>query len=108
MKKIAQFLALSLLASSAYAVDYTNAKVTGVGIFSGEDGIRFTIDRDPNAVFRTTQYTGEQLKRLVALVMTAYTSQAPVFLIRSSESSSSTVRHYTDLTVLSVGSQTYD
>ena len=101
-------LAVLLFAANAHAVDYVNVKITGIGIVAGEEHIRFTIDQDPNVIFRTNQYSGEQLKRLVALVMAAYTAQSPVYLIRSTESTSSTQRHYADVTIVSVGAYTFD
>lgn len=101
-------LAILLFTTSAYAVDYQNVKITGIGIVAGEDHVRFTIDQDPNAIFRTNQYSGEQLKRLVALVIAAYTAESTVAFIRSSENSSASQRHYTDLLILSVGSYTFD
>lgn len=108
MKGILRCIAFLLLASSAQAVDYFDARVTGIGVVAGEDKIRFTIDKDPNVVFTTDQYTGEQLKRLVAVVTAAYVAQSPVYLIRSSESSSSTTRHYTHVTIFSVGAYQFD
>lgn len=104
MKLIIKFLALFFFASSAHAVNYNDARITSVGIVAGEDRIRFTIDRDPNVIFLTDRFSGEQLKRLVALVMTAYTSQSKIYFIQSAESSSAAVRHYTDLITLNVGS----
>lgn len=101
-------LAALLLATSAHAVDYTNARITGVAIVAGEQHVRFTIDTDPNAVFRTNLYEGEQLKRLVALIMTAYAAESPIAFLRSSEASSTSPRHYTDLVALSVGSYAFD
>lgn len=108
MKRQIYCLAALLFTTSAHAVDYLDAKVTGIGIVAGEDHIRFTIDKDPNAIFRTNLYTGEQLKRLVALVMASYTAESPIYLVRSSESSSSSQRHYTDVVILSVGTYTFD
>jgi hypothetical protein len=97
-------LALSgLLVTSAHAVDYADAYVTGVGIVAGEDQIRFTIDKDPNAIMTTTSFTGEQLKRLVAMVLAAYTAQTPVKFVRSGESSSSSTRHYVNVLVFNAG-----
>lgn len=108
MKRLMQCLAFLLFTTSAHAVDYIDARITGIGIVAGEDHIRFTIDKDPNAIFRTNQFTGEQLKRLVALLIASYTTEAPIYLIRSSENSSSSPRHYTDLVVLSIGSYAFD
>lgn len=107
MKNMLCFFA-ALFAVNAFAVDYSSAKVTGVAVVAGEDQIRFTIDKDPNVVFLSTQYSGEQLKRLVALVLAAYTAQSNIYLIRSSESSSSTTRHYTDVTIFDVGAYTFN
>ena len=108
MKRLIHCLAVLLFSTSAHAVDYLDARITGIGVVAGEDGVRFTIDKDPNVIFRTHQYTGEQLKRLVALIMAAYTAESPVNFIRSSESSSSSQRHYTDVLILTVGSYTFD
>lgn len=107
MKRLAALASL-LLATHAHAVDYTNAKITGVAIVAGESHIRFTIDQDPNAVFRTNEFSGEQLDRVVALIMAAYVAESPVAFIRSSEASSSSPRHYTELLALSVGSFAFD
>lgn len=108
MKRLMQCLAFLLFTTSAHAVDYLDARITGIGIVAGEDHIRFTIDKDPNAIFRTNQFTGEQLKRLVALLIASYTAESPIYMVRSSESSSSSQRHYTDLVILSVGTYTFD
>jgi hypothetical protein len=97
-----------LFTTNAHAVDYLDAKITGIGLVAGEEHVRFTIDKDPNAIFRTNQYSGEQLKRLVALLMSAYTAESPVAFIRSSENSSSSQRHYTDVLILTVGTYTFD
>lgn len=97
-----------LIAANAHAVDYLDAKITGIGIVASEDHIRFTIDKDPNAIFVTSQFSGEQLKRLVALITAAYTAESSIYLVRSSESSSSTQRHYTNVLVVSIGSYTFD
>lgn len=101
-------LAVLLFAANAHAVDYINVRITGIGIVAGEEHIRFTIDQDPNVIFRTNQYSGDQLKRLVALVMAAYTAQSPVYLVRSNENTSSSQRHYVDALIVSVGTYTFD
>lgn len=97
-----------LFTTNAHAVDYLDAKITGIGLVAGEDNVRFTIDRDPNVIFTTNQYSGEQLKRLVALLMSAYTAESPVAFIRSAESSSSSQRHYSNVLILTVGTYTFD
>jgi hypothetical protein len=102
-------LAAAFASFSANAVDYYNTRITGVGIGGpSEDYIRFTIDQDANAIFTTQGYSGEQLKRVAALIYAAYTSQSPIYMVRSSESSSSGVRHYTQLTFISLESRTWD
>ncbi|HWL73155.1 MAG TPA: hypothetical protein VNQ74_04715, partial [Burkholderiaceae bacterium] len=97
MRRISLLIVLIAAISSAQAVDYTNAVITGVGLSSGDGNLRFTIDKDPNAIFTTNQFTGEQLKRVTALILAAYHAQSPVAFIRSTESSSASVRHYTGL-----------
>lgn len=97
-----------LFAGNAHAVDYLNVKITGIGLVSGEDYIRFTIDQDPNVILVTTDFSGEQLKRLVALVTAAYTAESPIALVRSDESTSSSQRHYAEVTILSIGTYTFD
>jgi hypothetical protein len=99
---------LVLASSTANAVDYFNAKITGVGLSTTGDYMRFTIDKDPNVVLTTEGFTGEQLKRVSALIMSSYMAESPVFFVRSSESTSSTTRHYAQLLFLSVGTQTWD
>jgi hypothetical protein len=101
-------LASLLVAANAQAVDYLDAKITGIGIVAGEEHIRFTIDKDPNAIFVTNQFSGEQLKRLVALITAAYMAESSIYMVRSAESSSSTQRHYTNVLVVSIGSYTFD
>lgn len=101
-------IALMLVGTNAHAVDYTNAVITGVGLSAADGNLRFTIDKDPNAIFLTTAYTGEQLKRVVALVLSAYHAQSPVVWIQSGESSSASTRHYTNLTNISVGAYAWD
>jgi hypothetical protein len=102
------FLAFLVAAANAHAVDYLDAKITGIGIVAGEDHIRFTIDKDPNAIFVTNQFSGEQLKRLVALITAAYTAESPIYMVRSSDNSISTQRHYTNVLVVSIGAYTFD
>ena len=108
MKKALQCLALLLIAGNAHAVEYYHAKITGVGVVAGEDRIRFTIDKDPNVVLVTNQFSGEQLKRLVALVTAAYAAESDVYFIRSAESTSSTTRHYAEVTIVALGAYTFD
>lgn len=101
-------LAFLLVAANAQAVDYLDAKITGIGIVAGEDHIRFTIDKDPNAIFVTHQFSGEQLKRLVALITAAYTAESPIYMIRSSDNVISTQRHYTNVLIVSIGTYAFD
>lgn len=100
--------AIALTSLNASAVDYYNSVVTGVGVVAGEDRIRFTIDNDPKIVLTTDAFSGEQLKRIVALVMASYTSQTPIYFVRTDESTSSTTRHYVRLIFFSAGSRTWD
>jgi hypothetical protein len=108
MKRFLVSAILYLMTTSAHAVDYSDARITGIGLMAGEDRIRFTIDKDANAIFVTNNFTGDSLKRVVALITAAYTTQSVVYFIRSAESSSSTTRHYTELVTFSLGSYTYD
>ena len=108
MRKIGLVLLLIAAISNANAVDYLDARITGVGLSSGDGVLRFTIDKDPNVIFVTTQFTGEQLKRVTALVLSAYHAQSPVAFIRSGESSSSGVRHYTAVSDISLSTYTWD
>jgi hypothetical protein len=108
MKGLSACLLALLFTTHAHAVDYLDARITGIGLVAGEEHVRFTIDKDPNAIFRTNSYSGEQLKRLVALLMTAYTAESPVAFIRSSDNSISSQRHYTDVLILTVGTYTFD
>jgi hypothetical protein len=101
-------LLLAGFATNASAVDYADAIITGVGMAPGDNGLRFTIDKDPYVIFRTTDFTGEDLQRVTALIIAAYTAQTPVKFIRSQETSSSTVLHYSDLSFISLGTRTYD
>src|SRR6186713_2194326 len=107
MKKTLAAAALCLFAPASYALDYWDTHITGVGLVVGEDHIRFTIDADPAVVLTTQQFTGEQLKRVVALIYAAYTSQTPVKFERSSDNSPSTTKHYAQVQVLNVGEYTF-
>jgi hypothetical protein len=99
---------LACFATNASAVDYADAIITGVGISPGDNGLRFTIDKDPYVILRTTDYAGEDLQRVTALILAAYTSQLPVKFVRSQESSSTTTLHYSDLAFISLGARTWD
>ncbi|MGH8175661.1 MAG: hypothetical protein ACREV5_05305, partial [Steroidobacter sp.] len=99
---------LLLACSAANAADYHDAKITGVGLSTAGDYMRFTIDKDPYVVLTTEAFTGEQLKRVSALVMAAYVAQSPVFFVRTSDPAPSNSRHYAQLLFLSVGTQTWD
>lgn len=108
MRKIGLVLLLIAAISNAHAVDYLDARITGIGLSAADGNLRFTIDKDPNVVFVTSQFTGEQLKRVTALVLSAYHAQSPVAFIRSSESSSSSTRHYTTVSDISLSTHTWD
>jgi hypothetical protein len=97
-----------LAALPAHAVDYYNARITGIGISVGEDQIRFTIDADVNVIFTTSGFTGEQHKRVVALIYAAYAAQSPLYMIRSIEATSSPTPHYSQLAHISVEKRTWD
>lgn len=96
-------VALACFSATAMAVDYENAKITAVSVVAEDNFIRFTIDKDPNAIFFTRNYTGEQHNRVIALIMAAYTAQSNIRFIRSSETTSANTRHYTDLVILNAG-----
>jgi hypothetical protein len=66
------------------------------------------IDKDPNAIFTTTEFEGEQLKRLVALLYSSYHTGTPIYFIRSSAPSTSSTRCYTECLVLTFGAYTFD
>lgn len=102
------FVLFALASASASAVDYYNAVITGVGIAAGESLVRFTIDKDPYLILTTGEYSGEQLKRLTAMLLTAYSTQTPVHLVRSAEATSASTYHYSDVTFISLGSRTWD
>ena len=108
MRKLALLVVLIAAMANAQAVDYNNAVITGVGLSSGDGNLRFTIDKDPNVIFVTTQFTGEQLKRITALVLSAYHAQSTVAFIRSTEASSSAIRHYAGVTDISLSTYTWD
>jgi predicted methyltransferase MtxX (methanogen marker protein 4) len=107
MKSYICFILLAM-SSSASAVEYLNTKITGVGLAHNENFIRFTIEKDPNVVLLTRQVTGEQHARMVSLILAAYAAGAPVAFVRSSESTSSTTRHYSDVLTLEIGAITHD
>ncbi len=101
--------ALLLLAfGTADATDYFDARVTGIGISTGGDFLRFTIDKDPNVILTTQAFTGEQANRLCALILAAYSAGSPLFYVQTSDSTTSTSLHYAQLSFLSVGARTYD
>lgn len=106
MRKFASVLALG--ATTANAMDYYDARITGIGLVAGEDHVRFMIDKDPNAIFTTTEFEGEQLKRLVALLYSSYHTGTPIYFIRSSAPSTSSTRCYTECLVLTFGAYTFD
>jgi len=108
IKAIAGLLAVMASVESAHAVDYWDAKITGIAIVHNETHIRFTIDKDENVVLTTEGFTGDQHKHMVALVMTAYTAQSPVRFIRSGESTSSPIKHYANAVSISVGSYAFN
>lgn len=96
------------LASSANALDYFNVKVTGVGISTAGNYIRFTIDQDPNVILTTDGFTDDKLRQVTALIISAYTAQSPVYYVRSSETTAGMGGRYTSLEFLSLGTQTWD
>ncbi len=105
MKKVFVSVVLLFTCFPAFSVDYINAKITGVGLFNTDNFIRFTIDKEPNAIFTTKNFSGEQHDRLVSLIIAAYAAQSPVAFVRSSESESvaSSTKHYTEVLILEVG-----
>lgn len=108
MKNLVKVFIIFCIAMKAHAVDYQNVKVTGVGVVAADGRLRFTIDKAPNVIFLTDQYADEQLKRLSSLIITAYTTQSTVYLIRSSESISPATRHYELINTFMLGTYTID
>lgn len=102
------FFALLAISSSVGAVEYLNTKITGVGLTHNENFIRFTIEKDPNVVLLTRQVAGAQHERMVSLILAAYASGSTVAFVRSSETTSSTTKHYSDVLTLEIGSITHD
>jgi hypothetical protein len=97
-----------LTSASASAVDYYNTVITGVGMAAGEDVVRFTIDKDPYLILTTGDYSGEQLKRLTAMILSAYSTQTPDHLVRSAEATSASTYHYSNVIFISLGARTWD
>lgn len=85
-----------------FAEDYTNVTVTGAGIAVGDNRMRFTIDATPNNVWLTDEYTGEDLNRLVSLVIAAYLSGKKVAFIRTNDNPDQST--YIRVTMFEVGS----
>lgn len=108
MKLVLMLCTAVLLSSKAYAIDYYNAKVTGIGIVAGENRIRFTIDKDPNVIFLTDQFTGDQLNKLTSMVLAAHAAQSSVYLIRTTETANNTTRHYENVTIFTLGTYTFN
>lgn len=108
MRRISLFFALLVAVANAQAVDYFNARIAGVRLSAADGNLRFTIDKDPNAIFVPNQFSGEQLKRVVALVLSAYHAQSTVAFIRGADAVSSGVRHYTGVSDISIGAYTWD
>lgn len=74
-----------LFTTSAYAGnnDYYDAKVTGVGLYITGSALKFTIDKTGPLVWTTDNYSGDQLKHLITLIVTAYVSGKKVAFIRT-------------------------
>jgi hypothetical protein len=108
VRRLSLFLVLLAAITNANAVTHTNARITGVGLSFSDGNLRFTINNDPNAIFLTNNFTGEQLKRVVALILSAYHAQATVAFIKSEEITSFGTPHYTSLTDISLGTYTWD
>lgn len=47
-------------------------KITGIGISTAENYVRFTIDQDPNVILTTDAFDPEQAKHLTALIIAAH------------------------------------
>jgi len=101
-------VALLMVSMQAKAVDYFNVTITGVGQDSTNDYLRFTIDQDPNVILTTQGMSGDLLKRMTALILTAYSTQTLVYFLRSAEASSSTSAHYSPVQFVSLGRRTHD
>jgi hypothetical protein len=107
--KLRIFILLLTFSSFSFAVDYTNVIVTGYGLSRHDsDTIRFTIDKDPNVVILTRNFTGEQHKTIISMVIAAYASKAPVAFLRTSDASSASTKHYTQLEIFEVGEIQHD
>lgn len=84
VKYIVAFLLLFYGATSFAAnSDYTNAKVTGVGLYFTGSALKFTLDKTGPLIWTTDNYTGDQLKHLITLIITAYTTGTTVAFIRT-------------------------
>jgi len=70
-------------ASLAANNDYTDAKVTGVGLYINGSALKFTLDKTGPLVWTTDNYSGDQLKHLITLLITAYTTGTTVAFIRT-------------------------
>jgi hypothetical protein len=88
------------------AADYVDAHITGVGVAPGESRIRFTVDATPDNVWVTDKYTGDQLNRLVSLIMVAYTSGKKIAFIRTDDDPSQS--SYLNVVQFEVGAITHD
>lgn len=107
--KVRMFILSVLFSSSCFALDYTDVKVTGYGLSQNDSNyIRFTIDKDPNVIIRTVDYSGEQQKIITSMILSAYATQSTIAFLRTSESSSSSSKHYTDLVMFGVGEIQHD
>jgi len=93
---------------SALAADYTytDAKITGVGVAPGESRIRFTIDATPGNVWITDEYAGEELNRLVSIILFAYASDKSIAFIRTHDDPEQS--SYLKVTYFEVGAMTHD
>jgi hypothetical protein len=108
-KYLFSVLSFGLVATTCQAYDYHNCRITGVGVVQGEAYIRFAIDCDPYVVLTTDLFTDvEEAKRLTSLIYTAYATQSPLFLVRSTDNAPSTTKHYAQLRVLNAGESVFD
>ena len=88
-------LVIGYAGNSAAMTDYTEAKVTGVGLYINGSALKFTLDKtdSQNLVWTTDNYTGDQLKHLIALIMMAYTTGTKVAFIRTFDTIDSSTKY---------------
>jgi hypothetical protein len=84
LKRTLLSLILFTLSSASMAMtDFTNAKITAVGTYIDGANLKFTLDKSGSNVWTTDNYSGDQLKTLVSLVLMAYASGKTIAFIRT-------------------------